>query len=91
MVAAQREVIEVANARGVDLSEPDIDRWLEVLDGLGPDNYTSMAQDAIAGRATEVESFAGTMIELGRATGVPVPVNTTLYGLLKSAEAVGTR
>ena len=88
MVAAQREVIAVANARGVDLGEPDIDRWLEILDGLGPDNYTSMAQDALAGRPTEVDSFAGTMVTLGRATGVPVPVNATLYGLLKGVEDV---
>jgi 2-dehydropantoate 2-reductase len=88
MVAAQREVIAVAGACGVDLGEEDLDRWLDVLAALGPDNYTSMAQDAIAGRPTEVDSFAGAMIDLGRRTGVPVPVNTVLYGLLKGAEAV---
>lgn len=88
MIAAQREVIAVANARGVDLGEADIRRWLDVLDGLGPDNYTSMAMDALTGRPTEVDSFGGTMIELGRATGVPVPVNTTLHDLLKAAETV---
>lgn len=87
MIAAQREVIAVAAARGVHLGEEDLARWLDVLDTLGPDSYTSMAQDAIAGRPTEVDSFAGTLIELGRRTGVPVPVNTVLYGLLKGAEA----
>jgi 2-dehydropantoate 2-reductase len=88
MIAAQREVIAVANARGVELGEQDIANWLDVLDGLGPDNYTSMAQDALAGRPTEVDNFGGTMIQLGRDAGVPVPVNTALYGLLKGAEAV---
>lgn len=87
MIAAQREVIAVANAHGVALTGADLARWLDVLDGLGPDNYTSMAQDALAGRPTEVDSFAGTMIALGRQTGVPVPVNTVLYGLLKGAES----
>ncbi|MGC3993890.1 MAG: ketopantoate reductase family protein [Propionicimonas sp.] len=87
MVAAQREVIAVANARGVALDEHDIVRWLAVLDGLGPDNYTSMAQDALAGRPTEVDGFGGTVVTLGRELGVPVPVNTVLYGLLKGAEA----
>ena len=86
MIAAQREVIAVANASGIALAESDLDRWLQVLDGLAPDNYTSMAQDALAGRPSEVDIFAGEMVELGRRTGVPVPVNTTLYGLLKSAE-----
>lgn len=88
MIAAQREVVAVANARGVDLGEADVDRWLSVLDGLGPGNYTSMAQDALAGRATEVDSFAGTVVRLGAELGVDVPVNTVLYGLLKGAEAV---
>ncbi len=86
MIAAQREVIELANARGVALGEADLDRWLAVLDALGPDNYTSMAQDALAGRPTEVDSFAGTVVALGRESGVGVPVNATLYGLLKGAE-----
>lgn len=89
MIAAQHEVIAVANASGIALDESDIQRWLDVLDGLGPDNYTSMAQDALAGRPTEVDIFAGAVVELGRRTGVPVPVNTTLYGLLKGAEAAG--
>jgi 2-dehydropantoate 2-reductase len=87
MLAAQREVIAVANASGIALGEADLDRWLTVLDELGPDSFTSMAQDAAAGRPTEVDAFAGAMIDLGRRTGVEVPVNTTLYGLLKGAEA----
>lgn len=86
MIAAQREVIAVANARGIALDDSDIDRWLAILDRLGPDNYTSMAQDALAGRPTEVDIFGGAMVELGRQTGVAVPVNATLYGLLKGAE-----
>ena len=91
MIAAQREVIAVANALGVGLDESDLERWLGVLAELGPDNFTSMAQDALAGRPTEVDSFAKTMIELGERTGVPVPVNTVLYGLLKGREAALAR
>ena len=91
MIAAQREVIAVANALGVGLDESDLERWLGVLAELGPDNFTSMAQDALAGRPTEVDSFAKTMIELGERTGVPVPVNSVLYGLLKGREAALAR
>ena len=58
MIAAQHEVIAVANAAGIALDSSDVQRWLDVLDGLGPDNYTSMAQDALAGRPTEVDIFA---------------------------------
>jgi len=45
-----------------------------------------MCQDVEAGRKTEVELFSGTVMELGRKHGIPVPVNTVLYHLLKTIE-----
>lgn len=86
MLAAQQEVIAVATAKGISLSQSDLERWLEVLDGLGPDNYTSMAQDAIAGRPTEVDSFGEAVVRLGRELGVATPVNQVLADLLKAAQ-----
>jgi len=86
MLAAQREVIAVAEAEGVALGEADLDAWLAVLDGLGPASYTSMAQDAIAGRPTEVDIFAGRVCELGERHGIATPVNRLLWQLLKAAE-----
>lgn len=78
MIAAQREVVAVAQASGVDLTEADIARFLNVLDTLGPENYTSMAQDALAHRRTEVDQFAGIVVEIGERFGVPTPVNAVL-------------
>ncbi len=77
-IGAQREVVAVAQASGVDLTEADIARFLTVLDTLGPDNYTSMAQDALAHRRTEVDQFAGVVVQLGERYGVPTPVNAVL-------------
>jgi 2-dehydropantoate 2-reductase len=45
---------------------------------LGPDNYTSMAQDSLAHRLTEVDEFAGTVVRLGERHGIPTPVNAVL-------------
>jgi len=78
MIAAQREVVAVAQASGVDLDDEDITRFLDVLTTLGPENYTSMAQDALAHRRTEVDQFAGIVVELGERYGVPTPVNAVL-------------
>jgi 2-dehydropantoate 2-reductase len=78
MIAAQREVVAVAQASGVDLDDEDITRFLDVLTTLGPENYTSMAQDALAHRRTEVDQFAGIVVELGDRYGVPTPVNAVL-------------
>jgi 2-dehydropantoate 2-reductase len=91
MIAAQREVIAVANAKGVALSEADLDAWLEVLATLGPDNYTSMAQDALAGRPTEVDIFGGRVSQWGRDHGVPTPVNDLLVQLLRAGTTLPPR
>ncbi|WP_036922386.1 ketopantoate reductase family protein [Propionicicella superfundia] len=78
MISAQREVVAVAQASGVDLTAADIDEFLDVLAKLGPGNYTSMAQDALAHRRTEVDQFAGTIVALGDRYGVETPVNRVL-------------
>jgi 2-dehydropantoate 2-reductase len=86
MIAAQREVIAVGQAQGINLTEEDLDRWLAILDGLGAGQYTSMAQDTLANRATETDIFGGAMRRMGAELGIPVPVNTVLHQLLKAGE-----
>ena len=86
MIAAQREVVAVAQAKGIGLDESDIDSWLTVLAGLGPQQYTSMAQDVLAHRHTETDIFSGAMRRMGAELGVPVPVNTCLHQIIKSQE-----
>jgi 2-dehydropantoate 2-reductase len=88
MIAAHREVIAVAQAKGIPLGEADLDHWLTILDGLGPAPYTSMAQDGLANRPTETDIFAGAMRTMGAELGIPVPVNTVLHHLLKATEPV---
>ena len=88
MIAAQREVVAVAQAQGIDLSEADIDSWLEVLAKLGPNQYTSMAQDTLAHRPTEAEIFSGAIMRMGAELAIPVPVNTCLNQLLTSLPLV---
>ena len=87
MDAAMREVIAIARAMNVDLGEKDIGEWYKVLEGLHAEGKTSMFQDVEAGRKTEVEMLAGTVIELGKRFGVATPVNQRLYDELKRIEA----
>jgi 2-dehydropantoate 2-reductase len=88
MDSAMREVIALARAINVDLGEKDIEEWYKVLGGLNPAGKTSMFQDVEAGRKTEVEMFAGTMIKLGSRYGVPTPVNQRLFEEIKRIEAL---
>lgn len=75
MKAAMEEVILVANAEGVDLSQQDLEQWVGIIDTLNPDGEPSMRQDSKAGRKTEVVLFAGTICELGKKHGIATPVN----------------
>jgi 2-dehydropantoate 2-reductase len=83
---AMREVISVAAAEGITLTETDIDSVHRTMDILGDEGKTSMCQDVEAGRKTEVELFSGTVMDLGKKHNIPVPVNTVLYQLLKTIE-----
>jgi len=86
MEAAMRELIEISRALGTGLDESDLDSWRGTLLGLSPEAKTSMLQDVEAGRKTEVEAFAGTVVELGAKAGVPTPVNRLFFDMLRTIE-----
>jgi len=83
---AMREVIAIANAEGIDLNESDIDAWQNTLNRFNPSGYTSMCQDIIEGRKTELEMFSQTIVELGIKHDIPVPINGVLYLQLRTIE-----
>ena len=66
MVSAMREVITLANKEGINLTEKDLEYWLDVLSRLDPNGKPSMAQDIDNKRFSEVDLFAGTVIEMGK-------------------------
>jgi 2-dehydropantoate 2-reductase len=87
--SAMREVIVIAAAENISLSEKDIDNWYATVEKLSDSGYTSMAQDVRSGRKTEVELFSLTVMEYGRKHHIPTPVNETLYRALRAIEAAG--
>lgn len=87
MIAAMREVVQVANKEGVRLSEDEISHWLEINDSLNPEGMPSMRQDTKAHRKTEVGLFSGTIIALGKKHGIQTPINDFLYRRIREIEA----
>lgn len=79
MLGAMREVIAVANAEGIRLTEADLKEYDQIIRTLSPDGTPSMGQDRIAKRRSEVEMFAGTILAYGKKYGIPTPVNQWLY------------
>jgi len=87
MKAAMREVIMLSEKAEVNLSEEDIEKFNKVLFSISPQGKTSMLQDIEAGRKTEVEMFAGKVIELGKQLDIPTPINQKLFDSIKKIEA----
>jgi 2-dehydropantoate 2-reductase len=83
---AALEAVAVARAEGIDLTAEDVEGIFPILATLAPDGKTSMLQDIEARRKTEVEIFAGTVIDLGARHGVPTPVNALLSTLIGALE-----
>lgn len=81
-VKIMREVQAVAKAEGVNNPETMIDETLEHLYTMIPEGKTSMLQDVEAGRQTEVEMFAGAVIDLGEKHNIQTPYNTMLKELV---------
>jgi 2-dehydropantoate 2-reductase len=86
MRSLMEEVVALAPSAGVDLRPEDITDWEKVMMTLSPTGKTSMLQDVEAGRKTEVEIFAGRVVELGKKYDVPTPVNATVQRIIKVME-----
>jgi 2-dehydropantoate 2-reductase len=87
MILAMKEVMLLSEREGVNLTDKDLQYWLDVLSKLDPTGKPSMRQDTEARRYSEVELFSGTVIKLGEKYGIPTPVNQEFYELIKRYES----
>ena len=86
-VAAMREAMACARAEGVEVTEADLVEMVELAASLNPHDMPSMAQDRKNKKPSEVEAFAGTVIELAEKHGILVPQNRWLYRRVHEIEA----
>lgn len=80
------EVKQIAEMKGIkNLENLEADA-LAALDRMCDEGKTSMHQDILAHRKTEVDMFAGEIIKLGKEFGIPTPYNQVFYDLIKIEE-----
>ncbi|WP_276299566.1 ketopantoate reductase family protein [Halorussus lipolyticus] len=84
---AGRETARVARTEGVELSDEAAVRAVERVAEATAANTSSMQQDVLADRRTEVEAINGFVASRARESGVSVPVNRTMANLLRAWEA----
>ena len=88
MKISMDEILKIAKCENVNLTEKDRDDIINILINYPPYKKTSMLQDIEASRPTEIDYFAGTVVELGKKHNIPTPVNYTLYLAIKAKEKV---
>ncbi|MEN3337317.1 MAG: 2-dehydropantoate 2-reductase [Acidobacteriota bacterium] len=82
-LAACREVERVARAEGIGVAEDVIDRVESYAASIPGSMRSSLLIDLAAGKRIEVEALQGALVRRAAAAGVPVPIMSTLYALLK--------
>jgi len=82
-----KEVRDIAVKMGIQNAESIYEEAVADIFKMIPDGRSSMLQDIEAKRATEVEYFAGTVIELGKKYDIPTPANKVFYRFIHIAQS----
>lgn len=80
----QEEVEQIAKAEGVDLSQTTA-VYPKGSRGADRARYSTL-QDLDAKRHTEIDMFAGTLIQLGKKHGIVTPYSEMTYHMIKALE-----
>jgi 2-dehydropantoate 2-reductase len=86
---ALHEVVAVARARGVALSEDVEAKILGFMDAMPEPMKPSFLLDVESGGPTELDDLSGTVSRLGREAGIETPVHDTVtaaLGVTRSAK-----
>ena len=84
--AGLREVVAVAQARGVPLAHERVESTLSAWDVAPAAGTASMQRDIMEGRPSELDAQSGAVVRLGAEVGVPTPVHGFLYHTLLPQE-----
>lgn len=88
MISLMNEAAAVAIAEGISGAEGMVEYAVPLLDGLSPEDGSSMYQDVMSNRATEVDLFADTVCSFGTKHGIETPYNFHAGVILKSLRVV---
>jgi len=86
MELACEEGIAVAKASGARLPDADLVEKTKNVARLTAKNKSSMLQDILKGKRTEIDSISGAIARLGKQHNVKTPVNATLAAIVRAFE-----
>jgi 2-dehydropantoate 2-reductase len=86
-LAAVDEVAAVARAEGVPLANDTRQRIIDYMTGIPKSMRASLLIDLQQGKRIELDALQGAVVRRGKALGVPTPIMSTLYAVLRAASA----
>jgi 2-dehydropantoate 2-reductase len=84
--ACSREIAAIAKAEGVTISANRFETLEEYMTNIPPTTRSSLLIDLEQGKRIEVEALQGAAVRRAAKHGVPVPIVSSLYALLKPWE-----
>lgn len=83
-VGLMEEAAAVARKLQIAGHDTLVQRAIEVIRYLRPEDKSSMLQDVEAGRPSEIDQFAGTLCRLADSSGIPAPLNSAAWKILSA-------
>jgi 2-dehydropantoate 2-reductase len=84
---AVQEGIRIGEKKGIEFIYPDPLSQVKKVCQLTSANISSMLQDVLNKKKTEIDFINGVIVGEGQSYGIPVPVNSLLTRLIKTIEA----
>jgi 2-dehydropantoate 2-reductase len=82
-LAASREIESLARAEGVPVAPDVVDRIIPYIDAIPGSMRSSLLIDLQQGKRIEVEALQGAVVRRAQKLGIPTPILSTLYAVLK--------
>ena len=86
MYQTANEIVAIANAKGINLTNNDVETVLKVVDNLDYNTTASMQRDIMEGRPSELENFNGYIVKMGKDLHITTPANSFTYHCLLPME-----
>ena len=78
-IEAMKEVAAIAQKKGINIGKEEIEMQNKTILTNPYPNKPSTLQDLEAFKHTEIDMFAGTVIQMGRELGIPTPICEMFY------------
>ncbi len=85
--SAVQEAVKIVKRRRIKLSYDDPIQKVESVCKATATNVSSMLQDVLNKKRTEIDFINGAIVRQGRSSGISTPVNEVLTNLVKTIEA----